>query len=72
VAEIFFATADGELADGLGRFRVQNGVVVYQGPSRPQGLFWALRIVELNSGGAVFRCGPRASSSDPTSRASTS
>ena len=58
VAEVFFATADGQLIRGLGRFPVENGGAIYQGPSRPQDQRWAFRIVELASGRAAFRSGP--------------
>jgi hypothetical protein len=58
IAEVFFATADGQLIRALGRFPVQDGGAIYEGPSRPQDQFWAFRVVELASGRAVFRSGP--------------
>ncbi len=54
IAEVFFATADGQLIRALGRFPVRDGGAVYEGPSRPQDQRWAFRIVELASGRAVF------------------
>jgi hypothetical protein len=58
IAEVFFATADGQLIRALGRFPVRDGGAIYEGPSRPQDQRWAFRIVELASGRAVFRSGP--------------
>ena len=34
IAEVFFATADGQLSRALGGFPVQDGGAIYEGPSR--------------------------------------
>ena len=49
VAEVFHATAEGQLIRGLGRFPVENGGAIYQGPSRPPDQRRAFEIVELGS-----------------------
>jgi hypothetical protein len=58
IAEIFWVTADGQIVDQLTRVPVQNGIALYQGPPRPQGLSWAIRITEELTGAAAFRSGP--------------
>jgi hypothetical protein len=58
IAEVFFASADGRLGRAHGRFLVRDGGAIYEGPSRPEDLRWAFRVVELASGRAVFRSGP--------------
>ena len=58
IAEVFWATSDGELAREVGRLPVQNGVALYDGAPLEDGLFWAIRIREANTGGVAFRSGP--------------
>jgi hypothetical protein len=57
-AEVFEVTAAGQIVQELQRIPVQNGVAVYTGPQLPAGQFFAIRIRQVTSPGAVFRSGP--------------
>jgi hypothetical protein len=54
IAEVFWATADGEVAREVGRFPVQDGEAVYYGPPLEDDLRWAIRIREANTGRSPF------------------
>lgn len=59
VLEVFWATADGHVAERLAAAPVVDGVAAFEAPPPPPGLLWALRVRDsATPGAAVFRSGP--------------
>ncbi|WP_217913753.1 hypothetical protein [Miltoncostaea marina] len=58
VAELFWVTADGRVAEELVAAPVAGGVATVELPPRPRQLHWAIRVRDAGSPGAVFRSGP--------------
>jgi hypothetical protein len=60
IAEVFWVTTDGSVAQDLGVAPVVGGVATMDLPPRPQHLRWAVRLRDPASAGAVYRSGPLA------------
>jgi hypothetical protein len=58
IADIFWVTAAGQVAQELTSVPVQDGIALYDGPPLEPSFAWAVRIRRDGTPGALFRSGP--------------